>query len=86
MKPVMELLVEIDDHLQSMQHYGHSSELRDAMMVVSNLIESLKVARVQLSIIGGDPARDNPDYGDQVQRAAIEVVDAALSASQGDAA
>lgn len=36
-KPLLAVLGEVDDHLQALQHYGHSHELREAMVTVREL-------------------------------------------------
>lgn len=47
-KPLKQMLGEVDDHLQGLQHYGHSHQLREAMSVVQDMQEALqKTARVQ---------------------------------------
>lgn len=40
-KPVMAVLRATDDHLQALQHYGHSGELREAMDTVGQLQDAL---------------------------------------------
>lgn len=61
-----------------------AAEITSLRQKVEELREALKSARLQLCILGGDPAKDNPNFGDQVQRAVLELIDAALSASQGE--
>ena len=38
---VMNVLNRTDDHLQALQHYGHSHDLRQAMSAVQQLLDSL---------------------------------------------
>lgn len=40
-KPVMQVLNAVDDHLQVMQHYAHSHDLREAMSTVQDVLEAL---------------------------------------------
>jgi hypothetical protein len=41
-KPLMVVLAATDDHLQALQHYGHSHDLRQAMGQAEDLIVSLR--------------------------------------------
>lgn len=41
-KPVMQALGEVDDHLQGLQHYGHSNDLREAMSTVGQMLDALQ--------------------------------------------
>lgn len=40
-KPVMAVLNATDDHLQGLQHYAHSHDLREAMSTVGQLQDAL---------------------------------------------
>lgn len=40
-RSVMEVLRATDDHLQKLQHYGHSHELRSAMAAVQEVLDAL---------------------------------------------
>jgi len=44
MKPqsVLTILAATDDHLQSLQHYGHSHDLREAMNTVAQMLDALQ--------------------------------------------
>lgn len=39
---VMDVLRATDDHLQAMQHYGHSHDLRQAMSAVQDVLDALQ--------------------------------------------
>lgn len=41
-KPVMAVLRATDDHLQGLQHYGHSHDLREAMSTVGQMEDALR--------------------------------------------
>ena len=42
--PVMQVLRDTDDHLQQLQHYGHSRGLREAMSAVQEMQDLLTEA------------------------------------------
>lgn len=48
-KPVMQVLATTDDHLQQLQHYAHSHDLRNAMSTVGKMLDALVVAREFIS-------------------------------------
>jgi hypothetical protein len=41
-KPVLAVLAATDDHLQALQHYGHSRDLRLAMDTVGKMLDALQ--------------------------------------------
>ena len=43
-KPLLEVLAAIDDHLQALQHYAYSQDLRKAMTTATDLLEAARAA------------------------------------------
>lgn len=41
-KPLMQVLSEMDDHLQGLMHYGHSHAFREAMVTVQETLDALQ--------------------------------------------
>lgn len=62
-KTVMQLLGEVDDHLQGLQHYGHSHLLREAMGPVQDMQDALAEFVKQWNACG-----PNSDFGRIFQR------------------
>lgn len=80
-KSALQMLCEVDDHLQELQHYGHSHMQRYAMSVVQDMLEALEEAREGLRWYQDAHPEDTDGSDDE----AMARIDAAIAKATGSA-